>query len=107
MTGSTKIPGNWTEFLKNSTNKEELFLFLAQKIEHHQFQGKIYVTRTYTNRYERMPYSNHEEADTRLMVHLLQIVENGGRVVEIRTGDTEWESSTKSKHAWALLKTYG
>jgi len=30
--GSNKLPGNWADFLRDSTNKQELFKFLSSKI---------------------------------------------------------------------------
>lgn len=46
ISASTKIPRNWNEFLKNSENKEELFVFLAEKIYQNDFDSSkvVYVT---------------------------------------------------------------
>ena len=75
VSGETKLPRNWMDFLRDSPNKTELFDFLTTKVENYTFpQGKsVYITAAEsvvavpsTN---PMPNCNHEEADTRIIVH--------------------------------------
>ena len=46
MKGSTTIPTDWNEFLKNDLNKTELFEFLADSIQKTSFEfKKVIVTK--------------------------------------------------------------
>ena len=77
VTGATKVPGKWADFLKNDQNKTELFNFLSEKVSGQSFpSGKsIYISHgraTLTNEgnsanevvESAMGRTNHEEADT-------------------------------------------
>ena len=46
VTGKTKLPRNFPNFLRDSTNKEELFAFLTQKVSTHRFpeNKEVYIT---------------------------------------------------------------
>ena len=76
---TTKLRRKWSEFLKDSNNKDELFKFLANKIILHNLIDKVLVT-TYNksiisnNINITMPECDHEEADTRMAVHLIGAV---------------------------------
>ena len=37
VSGETKIPSNWTDFLHEPNNKKELFVFLTEKISESTF----------------------------------------------------------------------
>ena len=44
VSASTKLPGNWQDFLHDDTNKEELFAFLTNAVTCHNFpDGKMDV----------------------------------------------------------------
>ena len=44
VAASTKLPGNWQDFLKDNTNKEELYSFLTSAVCCHTFpEGKTVV----------------------------------------------------------------
>ena len=44
VAASTKLPGKWQDFLRDDTNKEELFAFLTNAIATHPFSmGKVVV----------------------------------------------------------------
>ena len=47
VSGTTKLLGNWADFLKNDENKNEFFNFLTQKTSHFSFpRGKtVFATR--------------------------------------------------------------
>ena len=48
MSGQTKLPGNWMDFLHDPNNKNELFVFITSKVTEFTFQPNkavyIYIT---------------------------------------------------------------
>lgn len=77
VAGKNKVPGNWSVFLRDEGNKQELFQFLSQKISSFDYpEGKeVFVTSdvnvlTKGSSHDMLP-CDHEEADTRLLVHLV------------------------------------
>ena len=91
VSGQTKLPGNWMDFLRDPINKKELFAFLTSKVkEFHWPHGKeIFVTSGETvSSSIGMGNCNHEEADTRIVVHILHALEQGAKTVLVRTVDT-------------------
>ena len=95
ITGTASIPHPWQNFLCNSKNKEALFSFISTKLaDTHSPEGKtMYVTKQETvfsiGIDEIMENSNHEEADTRMIVHLFHALKCGCKLVQIRTVDTD------------------
>ena len=83
---TTLIPKNWNDFLHVDENKTELFKFLSQRVTDSPIgEGKvIYVTdgidvlstMTDANVTNLAPCS-HEEADTRLLLHVADAVQKG------------------------------
>ena len=71
---STRIPGNWQSFLRNDENKQELFRFLATKL-----QMRNSVVSSVVNA------CSHEEADTRIVVHVNEIAQRGHSNVTVDT----------------------
>ena len=71
VTGIGKLPRNWRTFLCDSTNKTELFEFLADKVVEQRYEKTVVVTKgsgalsnnIMTDLKELSP-CNHEEADT-------------------------------------------
>ncbi len=96
--GTTRIPKNWQGFLRVDDNKTELFQFLSTCATGAPVQdGKaIYATQgvdvvcssTSMDLSELAPCS-HEEADTRLLLHVADAVKKGFKSVCIRTVDTD------------------
>ena len=95
---STHIPSNWQSFLRVDDNKTDLFSLLAQQavtlpIE----EGKeLYSTRgdrvlTSANRSDlsSLEPCNHEEEDTRLLVHVLDACSSGHRRILIKTNGAD------------------
>lgn len=91
------IPGNWQSFLRVDENKNELFKLLAEQIiSKHKGDQELYCTygeqvlcsppRQDTDAIE--PCS-HEEADTRMMVHINDAVSGGHTRIMVRTADTD------------------
>lgn len=96
VTATTKIPKGWPNFLRDSSNKEELFRFLNSRALSAQYaSGKqLYVTQgsailTNTSRNLNDLDCNHEEADTRLMVHVSDAVAEGHTKILLRSVDTD------------------
>ena len=95
VSGSTKIPGNWKKFLGDQMNKKELFAFLTSKIESFSWPPTKSVCVTSGQAVSACGLSvpmddcNHEEADTRIMVHIQHALEHGAETVLVRTVDTD------------------
>ena len=82
------------DFLRDDNNKKELFEFLSNTVTHHIYpEGKLVViTSEYkvkSNQNFQMPTCTHEEADTRIMVHLMHAIERGFKNFSIRTVDSD------------------
>ncbi len=91
VSGQTKLPSKWMDFLCDSKNKEELFAFLTTKISESAFPpgNIVYVTSgksvLHSNTTNSMSNCNHEEADTRIIVHMHHALQQGMRRVEVRS----------------------
>ena len=92
----TRIPSNWQEFLRVSENKTELFLFLSVEIVK-RFCDKTVICSASNQVFCNSPTEdlsginncNHEEADSRIFIHLLDSITKGLRKATIRTVDTD------------------
>jgi hypothetical protein len=98
VSAKTKLPKNWFNFLRNSENKTELFQFLADNIPGLDCNGTtVYCTRGENavanvawQHAENLSQCNHEEADTRVFVHLTDACQRQGHSKFIvKTGDTD------------------
>ena len=96
VSSNTKIPGRWLDFLRDSRNKVELFSFLTQPVSNHSFPEKklIYITEEESvisvgGSSATKPACTHEEADTRVIIHLLHAAATGHKKIVIRTVDTD------------------
>ena len=91
----TKLPRNWSDFLRDSSNKKELFDFLTYKMANFVFpEGKaVYITSEESVltvcSSSPMPNCNHEEADTSIVVHVPHALQQGLTTVQVRTVDTD------------------
>jgi len=94
VSGNAKIPGNWQQFLANVDNKKELFSFLSAKITEGHFPDDkdVYITAGdqvhHIGNSPPMDQCNHEEADTRVLVHLLHALQTSSLGM-VYTGDTD------------------
>ena len=92
VVSGTFLPTNWKEFLRSSENKIELFRYLSLKIGALS-DGNINsayddtTTTGFDNSF--VAPSDHEEADTRLFLHIQDITRNGLKNIMIRTVDTD------------------
>ena len=89
------MPKNWQQFLRDSSNNTELFTFLVKYIKL-QTTSKQLVS---TNGSEvvcippkdttHLAPCNHEEADTRIFLHLADAVHEGFHKLLLRTVDSD------------------
>lgn len=94
VSGTAKIPGDWQKYLANVDNKKELFSFLSRKLlTDGQFPDDkdVYITAGdqvhHVGNSPPMDQCNHEEADTRVLVHLHALQTSSLGMVH--TGDTD------------------
>lgn len=93
----TPIPKDWQNFLRRDENKKELFDLLSNYVQSIQIDGKqIIVTRdtgaissTSISNSHMISPCNHEEADTRVLLHAHHAVVQGYSRIMIRTVDTD------------------
>lgn len=96
---TTVIPKNWKDFLRVDENKTELFEFLSKHIisRQHIVEGKtIYATvgKQVVCSQDDADLSTlspcfHEEADTRLLLHVADAAKKGCTTACVRTVDTD------------------
>ena len=93
--GSQCIPSNWQSFLRVEGNKTELFAFLARHVVHIMTDKQV-VTTDGPNVLCMPPQDtsnlspcNHEEADSRMMLHIADAVNKGFQKVLLRTVDSD------------------
>ena len=101
VTPMGKIPRNWDTFMRNSTNKKELFEFLAMHIARNIFEAKQQVISTCQEQtlfnpvvksessMSDLQLCNHEEFDTRVLLHARNAAKNGHRQILIRANNTD------------------
>ena len=95
----TSIPSNWASFLRIDENKVELFHYLSECVQSYDARGKILISTkdkevvtTYLADIHDLEYlqpCTHEEAETRLLLHVAHCTRQGMRKVAIRTVDTD------------------
>ena len=93
---SSPIPGKWHEFLKNDQNKTELFSFLTESAIASIDTSKELVMTDGTGvsckplrETSAIAPCNHEEADSRMMVHVTDAFHRGYKKIQIRSVDTD------------------
>ena len=99
VTHSTKIPSNWSGFLRCNQNKTELFRFLGDGISKLNLQtGKYALTSSGSSvlctkdDYDTHTIEpcNHEEADTRLMLHVVDAcINDSHKSIILKTNDSD------------------
>ena len=92
---SANLPQNWSQFLRDDANKTELFLFLVKHIKHLVTRKQIITTNGSDvvcippQDISNLTPSNHEEADTRMVLHLADAAKKGYNKILLRTVDTD------------------
>lgn len=98
VTSNSKTPKNWKHFLRDSTNKTELFEFLADKICRVgsirsgtvvATRGPLAITNSTNNSLDGVSPCSQEEADTRLFIHARDAALNGSKSIIIKANDTD------------------
>ena len=96
VTPKTPISSNWSSFLRDNENKTKLFSFLAQKAVEVQDDKVVLSTtgdKVICNNPEEALHlvspCNREEADLRLLLHVLDASQKGFNKILIRTVDTD------------------
>ncbi|MES9879344.1 MAG: hypothetical protein ABW185_00490 [Sedimenticola sp.] len=114
---SEKVPipkgKDWQAFLKVSENKDELFKFLSDELVNATATSEFYLLTTkgeivLSNKavdLSDITPSDHEEADTRMMLHLRHAVMDGHRKAFLRTVDSD--VIVLSVHLFTTFKTLG
>jgi hypothetical protein len=92
---SSVIPGDWQAFLRVSKNKTELFSFLAKQTVLLETECQIISTHDHdvlcklTRNVDGLAPCTHEEADTQILLHVADAVQEGYNNFLIRTTDTD------------------
>jgi len=98
VNASAPVPRNWGDFLRNEENKTSLFAFLAEQMCSKPLaDGKQLVSSYDTGvittvcEYDLalLQPCGHEEADTRILLHAADMVNDGLTRILIRTVDTD------------------
>ena len=90
VSSHAKLPRNWMDFLLDQNNKMELFTLLTSKvIEFVCPPSKVVYVTSGERAGSDMTNCNHKEADTRVVVHILNALEQGMKSVNVRTVDTD------------------
>lgn len=97
VSANVKLPGNWKNFLRNDENKEELFRFLGHQSVSEDTGDKVIISTIgesvvcsrQNQCTDRLQPCSHEEADTRILLHVQDAVVSGVKSVMIRTVDTD------------------
>ena len=93
VSSHAKFPRNWMDFLRDQNNKMELFTLLTSKVIELVCPPSkvVYVTsgERVISAGSDMTNCKHEEADTRVVVHILNALEQGMKSVQVRTVDTD------------------
>ena len=92
VASGTLVPSNWKQFLRSSENKVELFRYLSTAISDLS-EGSIICayddTTTAGTENSSLAPTDHEEADTRIFLHIKEISRTGLKDIMIRTVDTD------------------
>ena len=98
VTAKSKTPTNWKSFLRESTNKTELFNFLAEEVGKMTTMNEVIVTREEnalpssshpSAKVDELAPCTHEEADTRIFLHAWNAARNGHKSLLIEANDTD------------------
>ena len=97
VVGATAIPGNWQNFLRVDTNKTELFKYLSQAIftwfdqDDKQLvitDGEAILSKPPLLDLALLVPCSHEEADSRMLLHVSHAANHGHHKILIKTVDT-------------------
>ena len=98
VVGSAPIPGNWRNFLRVDLNKQELFSFLSKALiqsfdednkELVVTDGELVLCVPPQQDIHSLAPCSHEEADSRMLLHVAHAAQYGHNRILIRTVDTD------------------
>ncbi|PIK35466.1 hypothetical protein BSL78_27714 [Apostichopus japonicus] len=98
VVANAAIPGNWQNFLRVDSNKTELFRFLSAALmewfdqEDKQLvitDGEAVLSKPLLPDLTSLAPCNHEEADSRMLLHASHAAKHGHHSIVIRTVDTD------------------
>ena len=98
MVGDLAIPRNWQNFLRVDSNKTELFAFLSNALlRSFVLDDKQLVVTSDMEILSKPPLPDrpsiapctHEEADSRMLLHVAHAARNGHHKIMIQTVDTD------------------
>jgi hypothetical protein len=95
VTPINQLPRNWSSFLREDSNKRELFVFLADCVSSLDVDGQVITTHgqdvrcTIPRATTSLSPCTHEEADTRMLLHAADAVQQGDQKILLRTVDTD------------------
>ena len=98
MIAGAPIPANWDAFLRSNANKDELFRHLSDCIQACETARKVIIstkdeaivsTQNDMSDVWYLQPRSHEEADTRILLHVAHCARQGLGKVVIRTIDTD------------------
>ena len=98
VSGETNLPPNWKSFLRVDENKTALFQFLAVQLSQMDVpDGKVVLTTREENVFANgqaldkagLEPCNHEEADTRMLLHCQHAYNQGARKLLCVATDTD------------------
>ena len=94
VTPTNKLPRSWSSFLREASNKRELFTFLADCASSLEVGGQVITTYgqdvrcTTPRETTSLSPCTHEEADTRMLLHAFDAVQQGHQRILLLTVDT-------------------
>jgi hypothetical protein len=98
VVGNAPMPGNWQNFLRDGRNKTELFSFLSKVLllafreedkEVVLTDGNGVLSTHLLEDLNTLAPCSHEEADTRMLLHVSHASQHGHHQILIRTVDTD------------------
>ena len=98
VTFATKVPGNWSSFLRVDLNKQELFIEIANQLKLLQLPNGKQLFFTILDKCSSSPLDSdvsalspcsHEEADSRIFLHVAAAASCGHRKLIVRTTDSD------------------
>ena len=87
--GSTPVPRDWNKFLANSRNNVQLFRYLSKAVT---YDDHVLVNTTDSQSvadFDTIMPCNHQEADSRIFLHLSHAAQQGHSKAFIRTVDSD------------------
>ena len=97
MSRHAKLPGNWKKVIRNDDNKDELFQLLGQERVSKNTGHTVIVFTVWDGvassrdgqNTDGLQTCSHEEADTRMLLHINYTTNSGFKTIMIRTVDTD------------------